>query len=406
MTMAQFVPSAALARIAPSPTIAVSQKARDLEAKGEDVIALAAGEPDFPTPEHIAEAGIRAIRDGKTGYTAVDGIPELKEAVAAKFATDNGLTYDPQTEITVTSGGKYLIYAAMMATLDPGDEVIIPAPYWVSYPDIVKLCGGTPVIVETHEKDGFRLLPQALEKAITPRTKWLFLNSPSNPTGGVLEASDLKALAAVLLKHENVWVLTDDIYEHVIFDAAFATIAAVEPDLQGRTLTMNGASKAFSMTGWRMGYGGGPAPLMSAIRKLLGQSTSNPSSITQWATVAALTGDQSFLKTRAAAFRERRDMLLDVLGKAPGLSCAKPEGAFYLYPSVEGLIGGTIDGRTLSSDIEVCDALLEREKVALVPGTAFGKAPFARLSYAASMESLEEAAARIIRFCEEVVPAP
>ncbi|MEM9838583.1 MAG: pyridoxal phosphate-dependent aminotransferase [Pseudomonadota bacterium] len=400
--MSDFTSSDALARIKPSPTIAVSQKARELKAKGEDVIALAAGEPDFPTPEHIADAGVKAIRDGKTGYTAVDGIPELKEAIAKKFSRENNLSYDPQTEIVATSGGKYVIFAAMLATLNPGEEVIIPAPYWVSYPDIVKLCGGTPVTVQTQEEQAFRLQADALEAAITPKTKWLFLNSPSNPTGGVLDEGDLKAIGEVLLRHPNVWVLTDDIYEHVIFDATFATIASAVPDLKDRTLTMNGASKAFSMTGWRMGYGAGPAPLMAAMRKLIGQSTSNPSSITQWATVAALTGDQSFLKARAEAFRERRDMLLDVFARIPGVTCAKPEGAFYLYPSLEGLIGGSIDGRTLETDIDVCDALLEREKVALVPGTAFGKAPFARLSYAASMESLEDAAARITRFCEQV----
>lgn len=400
--MANLIVSQALGRIAPSPTIAVSQRARDLKAAGADVIALAAGEPDFPTPPHVAEAAIAAIRDGRTGYTAVDGIPELKEAVAEKFARDNGLQYEPDTEITVTSGGKFLIYAAMMASLNPGDEVVIPAPYWVSYPDIVKLCDGVPVVVQTSEENGFRLTAEALEGAITERTRWVMLNSPSNPTGAVLGHDDLRALADVLLRHPKVWVLTDDIYEHVIYDAGFATIASVEPELKSRTLTMNGASKAYAMTGWRIGFGGGPQPLIATIRKLLGQTTSNPCSISQWATVEALRGDQGFLSERAAAFRQRRDRVLEALAEAPGLSCAKPEGAFYLYPSVAGLIGRSAGGRVLESDLDVAEVLLEEENVALVPGTAFGKAPFMRLSYAASMGELEEASARILRFCERV----
>ncbi|GGY43714.1 pyridoxal phosphate-dependent aminotransferase [Parvularcula lutaonensis] len=400
--MTNLIVSEALGRVAPSPTIAVSQKARDLKAKGCDVIALAAGEPDFPTPEHIAEAGIKAIRDGHTGYTAVDGIPELKDAVAAKFARDNNLTYDAGTEIAVTSGGKFAIYAAMMATLNPGDEVIVPAPYWVSYPDIVKLCGAKPVIVEMKPEDGFRLDPQALEAAITPKTRWLILNSPGNPTGSVMEEPHLRAIADVLLKHPKVWVLTDDIYEHVIYDATFATIAQVERKLKERTLTMNGASKAYSMTGWRIGYVGGPSSLIAAMRKLASQTTTNPCSISQWAAVAALNGDHGFLAERNKAFRARRDHLLDVLGKAPGLSVNKPEGAFYLFFSCEGLLGGKVGERILETDLEVAEALLEEELVALVSGTAFGKAPFLRLSYAASMEELEEAGKRITRFCERV----
>jgi aspartate aminotransferase len=400
--MVNVVLSQALGRIAPSPTLAVSQKARELQAAGEDVIALAAGEPDFPTPEHIAEAGIQAIRDGHTGYTAADGIPELKEAVARKLARDNKLTYDPATEVTVTSGGKYLIFAAMMATLNPGDEVVVPAPYWVSYPDIVKLCGGTPVIAETSEAGGFRLTPEALERTITEKTRWLILNSPSNPTGAVLSREDLRGLGEALLRHPKVMVLSDDIYEHITYDAAFATIAEAVPALKERVLTMNGASKAYSMTGWRIGYGAGPKPLIDAIRKLLSQSTTNPCSISQWAAVAALNGDHGFLAERNAAFRARRDHLLSVFAGAPGLSVVRPEGAFYLYPKVEGLIGKSFGGRVLETDLDVATALLEEEKVALVPGTAFGKAPYLRLSYAASMAEIEEAGQRIMRFCGRV----
>ncbi|MCQ8186650.1 pyridoxal phosphate-dependent aminotransferase [Parvularcula maris] len=400
--MVNVVLSQALGRIAPSPTLAVSQKARELKAAGEDVIALAAGEPDFATPEHIAEAGIQAIRDGHTGYTAADGIPELKEAVAAKFERDNGLSYDPGTEVTVTSGGKYLIFAAMMATLNPGDEVVVPAPYWVSYPDIVKLCGGTPVIAETSEAAGFRLTPEVLEAAITPKTKWLILNSPSNPTGAVLSREDLRGLGEVLLRHPKIMVLSDDIYEHITYDAEFATIAEAVPALKERVLTMNGASKAYSMTGWRIGFGAGPKPLINAIRKLLSQSTTNPCSISQWAAVAALNGDHGFLAERNEAFRARRDHLLSVFADAPGLSVVRPEGAFYLYPKVEGLIGRSLGGRMLETDLDVATALLEEEKVALVPGTAFGTAPYLRLSYAASMAEIEEASQRITRFCERL----
>ncbi|MEM9811022.1 MAG: pyridoxal phosphate-dependent aminotransferase [Pseudomonadota bacterium] len=394
--------SKALAGVAPSPTMAMTQKARDLKAQGADVLAMAAGEPDFPTPEHVAEAGIKAIRDGKTGYTAVDGIPELKEAIAAKFARDNALTYDPGTEITVMSGGKFVIYAALMATLNPGDEVIVPAPYWVSYPDMVKLCGGSPVIATTREEEGFRLTPEALEAAITPQTRWLLLNAPSNPTGAVLSEENLRCLADVLLKHPHVWVLTDDIYEHIVYDAAFSTIAQVEPALKERTLTMNGASKAYSMTGWRIGFAGGPASLIGAMRKLLGQTTSNPCSISQWATVAALHGDHGFLRDRNKAFRARRDHLLEVLGSAPGLTVQKPEGAFYLYPGCAGLIGGRIGDRILKTDLDVAEALLQEALVAGVPGTAFGLGPFLRLSYAVDQATVEEAGQRIKQFAERV----
>jgi aspartate aminotransferase len=400
--MVNVVLSEALGRIAPSPTIAISQKAREMKAAGEDVIALAAGEPDFPEPEHIAEAGIQAIRDGHIGYTAADGIPELKEAVAAKFERDNGLAYDPATEVTVTSGGKYLIFAAMMATLNPGDEVVVPAPYWVSYPDIVKLCGGVPVIAEASEQTGFRLTPEALEGALSERTRWLILNSPSNPTGAVLSREDLRGLGEVLLRHPKVMVLSDDIYEHITYDAEFATIAEAVPALKDRVLTMNGASKAYSMTGWRIGYGAGPKPLITAIRKLLSQSTTNPCSISQWAAVAALNGDHGFLEERNQAFRTRRDHLMGVFDRAPGVSAVRPEGAFYLYPKVAGLIGKTFGGQTLETDLDVATALLKEEKVALVPGTAFGAAPYLRLSYAASMEEIEEAGHRIMRFCEPV----
>ncbi len=391
-----------LNRVTPSPTLAVTQKARELRAEGRDVKALAAGEPDFDTPEHVKEAAIKAIRDGKTGYTAVDGIPELKQAVADKFERDNGLTYDPGTEIAVTPGGKYMIFATMLATLNPGDEVVIPAPYWVSYPDMVKIAGGVPVIVETREEDGYVLTPEALERHITPRTRWVILNSPSNPTGVVYGPEATRALADVLLRHPQVWALSDDIYEHVIYDATFCTLASVEPELKDRTLTMNGASKAYAMTGWRIGYGGGPKPLMAAIRKVLSQSTSNPCSISQWATLAALEGDHGFLGERNTAFRDRRDRVHAALNEAPGISCLLPQGAFYLYPSCAGVIGKSFLSRKIESDLDFAEALLEQEAVAVVPGTAFGAAPAFRVSYATDMETLEEACRRIKRFCESL----
>ena len=397
--MTDLTLSDALRRVEPSATLAVTQKARELRAAGRDVMALAAGEPDFPTPEHVAEAGIKAIRDGHTTYTPVDGIPALKEAIAAKFARDNGLDYDPETEVVATPGGKYLIFAAMLATLNAGDEVVIPAPYWVSYPDMVKLAGGTPVIARTRMDDDYVLTPEALEEAITPRTRWVILNSPSNPTGAVYGREATAALAEVLDRHPHVWVLTDDMYEHVIYDASFATIAAVAPPLRERTLTMNGASKAYAMTGWRMGYGAGPKPLIDAIRKVGSQSTSNPCSISQHATVAALSGDHGFLAERNAAFRARRDRVHAALNEAEGLSCFLPQGAFYLYPSCAGVIGKRAGGRVIETDVDFCEALLEAEAVAAVPGTAFGAGPAFRVSYATDMATLEEASARIARFC-------
>ena len=398
--MTELTISEALARVQPSATLAVTQKARELRAAGRDVMALAAGEPDFPTPEHVSEAGIQAIRDGHTTYTPVDGIPALKEAIAAKFARDNGLDYDPGTEVVATSGGKYLIFAAMLATLNPGDEVVIPAPYWVSYPDMVRLAGGTAVVAQTRMADEYVLTPEALEAAITPATRWLILNSPSNPTGGVAGPDATRALAEVLDRHPHVWVLTDDMYEHVIYDAEFATIAGIAPALKDRTLTMNGASKAYAMTGWRMGYGAGPKPLMDAIRKVLSQSTSNPCSISQYATVAALNGDHGFLAERNGAFRARRDRVHAALNAAPGLSCFLPQGAFYLYPSCEGVIGRKAGDTPIETDVDFAGALLEAESVAVVPGAAFGGSPAFRLSYATDMATLEEACARIARFCE------
>ena len=400
--MTDLTLSDALLRVEPSATLAVTQKARELRAEGRDVMALAAGEPDFPTPEHVAEAGIRAIRDGHTTYTPVDGIPALKEAIAEKFRRDNGLDYDPGTEVVATPGGKYLVFAAMLATLNPGDEVVIPAPYWVSYPDMVRLAGGTPVIAQTQVADGYVLRPEALEAAITERTRWVILNSPSNPTGAVYGPEATRALAEVLDRHPHVWVLTDDMYEHVLYDAEFATMAAVAPQLKDRTLTMNGASKAYAMTGWRMGYGAGPKVLIDAIRKVGSQSTSNPCSISQHATVAALSGDHGFLAERNAAFRTRRDRVHAALNAAEGLSCFLPQGAFYLYPSCEWAIGRRAGGRVIETDVDFCAALLDAEAVAVVPGTAFGSGPAFRVSYATDMDTLEEACARIARFCDSL----
>ena len=331
----------ALERVKPSPTMAITSKARELKAAGHDVIGLGAGEPDFDTPDNIKQAAIAAIKRGETKYTAVDGIPELKAAIVKKFARENGLTYKP-AEISVGSGGKQVLYNALLATLNPGDEVIIPSPYWVSYPDIVLLAGGTPVFVETKLADGFKLKPEALAAAITPRTKWFIFNSPSNPTGAAYTREEIKALTDVLLKHEQVWVLTDDIYEHLVYDGfQFTTPAAVEPRLKGRTLTLNGVSKAYSMTGWRIGYGGGPEPLIKAMATLQSQSTSNPCSISQWAAVEALEGPQDFLPRWVKSFEERRDLVVAMLNQAKGLTCPTPEGAFYVYPSCAGSIGKT-----------------------------------------------------------------
>ncbi len=389
-----------LERVKPSPTMAITSKARELKAAGFDVIGLGAGEPDFDTPDNIKQAAIEAIKRGETKYTAVDGIPELKRAIAEKFARENGLTYKP-SEITVGSGGKQVLYNALLATLDPGDEVIVPSPYWVSYPDIVLLAGAEPVIVETKLEDGFKLKPEVLARAITPKTKWFIFNSPSNPTGAAYTADEIKALTDVLVKHDKVWVLSDDIYEHLVYDGfKFTTPAAVEPKLKGRTLTLNGVSKAYSMTGWRIGYGGGPEPLIKAIATLQSQSTSNPCSISQWAAVEALEGPQEFLQDWVASFQERRDLVVAMLNQAKGISCPKPEGAFYVYPSCAGTIGKTArNGKTIANDEDFATVLLEEEGVAVVHGAAFGLSPFFRISYATGINALEEACRRIQRFC-------
>jgi aspartate aminotransferase len=393
----------ALERVKPSPTMAITAKAREMKAAGFDVIGLGAGEPDFDTPDNVKQAAVEAIKRGETKYTAVDGIPELKRAIASKFQRENGLTYKP-SEITVGSGGKQVLYNALLATLNPGEEVIIPSPYWVSYPDIVLLAGANPVIVDTREEDGFKLTPKALEAAITPKTKWFIFNSPSNPTGAAYTRDEIKALTDVLLKHPQVWVLSDDIYEHLVYDDfKFTTPAQVEPKLKERTLTMNGVSKAYSMTGWRIGYGGGPEPLIKAISTLQSQSTSNPCSISQWASVEALEGPQDFLKDWVKSFQERRDLVVSMLNQAKGIHCPKPEGAFYVYPSCKGVIGKTTrQGKKIGTDEDFATALLAEEGVAVVHGAAFGLSPFFRISYATGIEALEEACRRIQRFCANV----
>jgi aspartate aminotransferase len=398
-----FAESAALRRVKPSATMAADTKARELKAAGRNVISLAAGEPDFDTPDNIKDAAIKAIRDGKTKYTNVDGIPELKEAICAKFARENGLTYKP-SQVNVSPGGKPVIYNAMMASLNPGDEVIIPAPYWVSYPDMVLLAGGEPVPVLTTAANGFKMTGEALEAAITPKTRWLILNSPSNPSGAAYTKAELRALADVLLRHPQVWILTDDMYEHLIFgDFEYWTIAQVEPGLYERTLTMNGVSKAYAMTGWRIGYAAGPEPLIAAMRKVMSQSTSNPASISQWAAVEALNGTQAFIKPNAKLFEQRRDLVVSMLNQASGIACPTPEGAFYVYPSCEGLIGKTApSGKVIGSDADFATELLEAEGVAVVHGTAFGLAPFFRISYATANSVLEDACQRIQRFCASV----
>ncbi|HEY5048789.1 MAG TPA: pyridoxal phosphate-dependent aminotransferase [Rhizomicrobium sp.] len=390
----------ALSRMQPSQTIAVSQKARDLKAAGRDVIGLGAGEPDFDTPDNIKEAAIAAIRRGETKYTAVEGIAELRRAVADKFKRENDLEYSP-AQCFVAPGGKAVIYAAMMATLNPGDEVVIPAPYWVSYPDIVLLAGARPVVVETRIEDGFRLMPDALARAITPKTKWLIFNQPSNPTGACYTPAQLKALTDVLLQHRQVWVLTDDMYEHLVYGGfRFSTIAQVEPRLFGRTLTMNGVSKAYAMTGWRIGYCGCPEPLVRAMAKLQSQTVSNASSISQWASVEALNGPQDCIAKFQQAFEARRDLVVSMLNQARGIACPKPEGAFYVYPSIRALIGKRApSGRTIGTDEDFAGELLDAEGVAVVHGAAFGLSPFFRLSYATSNELLEDACGRIQRFC-------
>ncbi|MGB3339433.1 MAG: pyridoxal phosphate-dependent aminotransferase [Devosia sp.] len=392
--------SEALERVAPSATVAISQKARIMAQEGRDIIALSAGEPDFNTPLHVREAAIRAMDEGKTRYTNVDGIPELKEAVAAKFRRDNGLDVTA-ADCFVSSGGKQIIFNALMATLNPGDEVVVPVPYWVSYPEIVRLCGATPVFAVADDTTGFKLKPDVLESAITPATKWLILNTPSNPTGAAYTADELKGLAEVLMRHPHVHILTDDIYEVLVYDGGtFATIAQVEPRLQPRTLTMNGVSKSHAMTGWRIGYCTGPRPLLAAMTKLQGQSTSNPTSISQWAAVEALNGPQDFLAEWRQVFQERRDLVVRGLNANTGLDCLTPEGAFYVFPSCKRLLGKTsAGGKTLTTDEDFVMALLEETGVALVHGAAFGLPGHFRLSYAASNAELEEAVARIQGFC-------
>jgi aspartate aminotransferase len=395
--------SAALRRIAPSATIAISAKARALKAAGRDVIALSAGEPDFDTPDNIKDAAIAAIKAGHTKYTDPDGMPALKEAICAKFKRENGLDYKP-AQVHVAPGGKPVIYNALVATLNPGDEVIIPAPYWVSYPDMTLLAGGTPVSVETTAESGFKITPQALEAAITPKSKWLIINSPSNPSGGAYTRAELQAIADVLLRHPQVWVLTDDMYEHLVFDDfEFTTIAQVEPRLYDRTLTMNGVSKGYSMTGWRIGYAAGPEALIKAMGKMISQTTSNPCSISQWAALEALNGPQDFIKPNAKLFQERRDLVVSMLNQATGLHCPTPEGAFYVYPSCAGVIGKTApSGKVIASDEDFAVELLETEGVAVVHGAAFGLSPFFRISYATSSDVLEDACSRIQRFCASV----
>jgi aspartate aminotransferase len=389
-----------LARVKPSATIAVTNKARELAAAGQDIIGLGAGEPDFDTPENIREAAKRAIDAGKTRYTAVDGIPELKAAICAKFARENGLTYTP-AQVTVGTGGKQTLYNAFMATLNPGDEVIIPAPYWVSYPDMVLLAGGTPVPVVAGIETAFKLTPAQLEAAITPRTKWFIFNSPSNPTGAAYTRAEVRALCDVLMRHPHVWIMSDDMYEHLVFDDfAFTTPAQVEPGLYDRTLTCNGVSKAYAMTGWRIGYAAGPAHLIKAMGTIQSQSTSNPSSVSQWAALEALNGPQDFLPPFRAAFQRRRDLVVAGLKAAKGLRCPRPEGAFYVYPDISGCIGLTTPRGTRITDDEVfATALLEEAGVAVVFGAAFGVSPNFRVSYATSDAVLTEACARIQRFC-------
>ena len=392
--------SAALSRISPSPTLAVSARVGELKRAGVDVIGLGAGEPDFDTPDFIKEAAIRAIREGRTKYTDVDGTPGLKEAVRAKFARDNGLTYG-QDQVTVNVGGKHTLFNAMVATVDPGDEVVIPAPYWVSYPDVVQFAGGVPVIAAAGPEQGYKLSPGALDAAITPRTKWVILNSPSNPTGAGYTADELRALGEVLLRHPHVWVFADDMYEHVVYDGfTFATIAEVVPDLYERTLTVNGCSKAYAMTGWRIGFAGGAAWLIKAMAKLQSQSTSNPCSIAQAAATAALTGDQSFLAERARVFQARRDLVVDALEAIEGVTCPRPDGAFYVYASFAPLIGrATPGGKRIDDDEGFVGYLLDEARVAAVHGAAFGLSPAMRISYATSDALLAEACARIADAC-------
>ncbi|CUK01308.1 Aspartate aminotransferase [Shimia thalassica] len=392
--------SATLSRVKPSPTIAVTTKAAELKAAGRDVIGLGAGEPDFDTPQNIKDAAVAAIAAGKTKYTAVDGIPELKAAICAKLKRDNGLDYAPN-QVSVGTGGKQILYNALMATLNPGDEVVIPAPYWVSYPDMVLLAGGEPVIAAASLETNFKLTPEQLEAAITPKTKWLIFNSPSNPTGAGYSREELKALTDVLMRHPHVWVMTDDMYEHLAYDDfEFCTPAEVEPALYGRTLTCNGVSKAYAMTGWRIGYAAGPVEVIAAMRKIQSQSTSNPCSVSQWAAIEALNGPQDFLPTNNEVFKRRRDLVVSMLSDIDGVTCPVPEGAFYVYPSISGLIGKTTpNGTVIENDEAFATALLEEADVAVVFGAAFGLSPNFRVSYATSDEALKTACTRIQKFC-------
>ena len=389
-----------LSRVKPSPTIAVTTKAAELKAEGRDVIGLGAGEPDFDTPQNIKDAAKAAIDAGKTKYTAVDGIPELKKAICAKFKRDNALDYTP-AQVTIGTGGKQVLYNALVATLNPGDDVVIPAPYWVSYPDMVLLAGGEPVIAEAFADTDYKLTPEVLEAAITPRTKWLIFNSPSNPTGAGYTWDELKALTDVLMRHPHVWVMSDDMYEHLVYDDfKFCTPAEVEPALYDRTLTVNGVSKAYAMTGWRIGYAAGPVELIKAMGKIQSQSTSNPCSISQWAAVEALNGPQDYIAENNKTFQRRRDLVVEMLNAATGIECPVPEGAFYVYPSIAGCIGKTsAGGAKIVDDEAFATALLEETGVAVVFGAAFGTSPCFRVSYATSDEALREACTRIQKFC-------
>jgi aspartate aminotransferase len=389
-----------LARVKPSPTMAITALATELAQGGRDIITLSQGEPDFDTPDNIREAGIAAIRRGETKYTVFDGRIELKQAIAAKFKRENGLDYET-SQITVSNGGKQVLYNALVATLSPGDEVVIPAPYWVSYPEMVLLCDGEPVPVSCPQNNGFKMRPEDLDAAITPKTKWLILNSPSNPSGAAYTEADLREIADVLLKHPHVWVMTDDMYEHLVYDDfEYRTIAQIEPRLYERTLTVNGVSKAYCMTGWRIGYAGGPKQLIKAMGAVQSNSTANPCSISQAAAIEALNGPQDFIPKNNAKFKERRDLVVDALNRVPGLHCPRPEGAFYVYPSCAGLIGKkTPDGKTIDTDEDFVRYLLEAEGVAVVHGSAFGLAPHFRISYATSSEELEDACARMARAC-------
>ena len=393
-----------LENIPPSATVTMTQLARELKNQGKDVVSLSAGEPDFDTPDHIKEAAIGAINRGETKYTAVDGIDELKEAIIKKFKNDNNLNFLKEN-ISVAPGGKTIIYNAMMATLNPGDEVIIAAPYWVSYPDIVKLASGTPIIIKAKEENNFKISADDLEKNITKKTKWIIINSPSNPTGEVYSKAELTSLAKVIKKHPDLYILSDDIYEYLLYGGSekFSTIAEIDPEVAKRTITMNGVSKAYSMTGWRIGYCAGPKNIIDAMRKLQSQSTSNPSSISQWAAVEALNGKKEFLKDWLLSFEERRDMVVDMINSANGLKCLKPKGAFYVYPSCNGIIGKkTPDGRIIKNDKDFAMSLLESKSISVVHGEAFGLSPYFRISYATSMKKLKVACNRIIEFCDEL----